>query len=58
MMTILEVSSASPSSLLKRAGMPLTRLDNLARVLIWSSANVRDAGDASSIDLIELPRMH
>jgi hypothetical protein len=58
MMTLLNVSSASPSSLLKRAGMLLSRLDNLAHVLIWSSANVRDAGDASSIDLIELPRVN
>eukprot|EP00979_Chaetoceros_neogracilis_P007746 scaffold1658_cov248-Chaetoceros_neogracile.AAC.5 len=38
--------------------MRLSRLDNLAHVLIWSSANVRDAGDASSIDLIELPRVN
>jgi hypothetical protein len=58
MMTLLNVSSASPSSLHKRAGMLLSRLDNLAHVLIWSSANVRDAGDASSIDLVELPRVN
>jgi hypothetical protein len=58
MMTLLNVSSASPSSILKRAGMSLTRLDNLAHVLSWSSDNVRDAGDALFVDLIELPHMN
>jgi hypothetical protein len=52
MMTLLNVSSASPSSILKRAGMSLTRLDNLAHVLSWSSDNVRDAGDAASYEFV------
>jgi len=57
-MTLLNVSSAPPSSLLKRIGMLLSRLDNLAHVLVWSTLNVRNAGDASTIDLIELPRVN
>ena len=57
-MTLLNVSTAPPSSLLKRVGMLLSRLDNLAHVLVWSTATVRNAGDASSIDLIELPRVN
>ena len=57
-MTLLNITSAAPSSLLKRVGMLLSRLDNLAHVLVWSYANVRNGGDASSIDLIELPRVN
>lgn len=57
-MTLLNVTSAPPSSLLKRIGMLLSRLDNLAHVLIWSKSNVKHANDISSIDLIELPRVN
>jgi len=59
MMTLLNVSSASRRLYSNvQVCMLLTRLDNLAHVLIWSSANVRDAGDVPSIDLIELPGMN
>jgi hypothetical protein len=57
-LTLLNISSAPPSSLLKRIGMLLSRLDNLSHVLVWSSAPVRNGGDASSIDVIELPRVN
>jgi hypothetical protein len=57
-LALLNISSAPPSSLLKRIGMLLSRLDNLAHVLVWSSAPVRTGGDASSIDAIELPRVN
>ena len=56
--TLLNVLSAPPSSLLKRVGMLLSRLDNLAHVLVWSAANVKTPHDPCSIDLIELPRVN
>lgn len=56
--SLLNVLSAPPSSLLKRVGMLLSRLDNLAHVLVWSSAAVKTPHDPCSIDLIELPRVN
>ena len=56
--TLLNVLTAPPSSLLKRIGMLLARLDNLAHVLVWSKADVKTAHGAASIDLIELPRVN
>ena len=56
--TLLNVLSATPSSLLKRVGMLLSRLDNLAHVLVWSSATVKTPHDPCAIDLIELPRVN
>ncbi len=57
-LTLLNALSAPPSSLLKRVGMLLCRLDNLAHILIWSATNVQSAHSACSIDLIELPRVN
>ena len=57
-LTLLNVNSAPPSSLLKRVGMLLSRLDNLAHVLVWSSDEVRGGMDASAIDIVELPRVN
>jgi hypothetical protein len=57
-LTLLNVVSAPPSSLLKRVGMMLSRLDNLAHVLVWSTANVQSAHSPASIDYIELPRVN
>ena len=56
--TLLNVLSAPPSSLLKRVGMLLSRLDNLAHVLVWSGGDLRTIHDPGSIDLIELPRVN
>lgn len=56
--TLLDVRTAPPSSLLKRVGMLLSRLDNLSHVLIWSNSKVKSSTDAASIDLIELPRVN
>lgn len=56
--TLLNVMSAPPSSLLKRIGMLLARLDNLAHVLIWSKAKLQSAHAPCSIDHIELPRVN
>lgn len=56
--TLLNVMSAPPSSLLKRFGMLLSRLDNLAHVHVWSKAMMSSAHDSSSIDFIELPRVN
>mmetsp|Transcript_14755 Transcript_14755/g.40767 ORF Transcript_14755/g.40767 Transcript_14755/m.40767 type:complete len:3812 (+) Transcript_14755:277-11712(+) len=56
--TLLNVLTAPPSSLLKRIGMLLARLDNLAHVLVWSTSSVTTAHGAASIDLIELPRIN
>ena len=56
--TLLNVSSAPPSSLLKRVGMLLSRLDNLSHVLLWSTAKVHSTHSACSIDFIELPRVN
>ena len=57
-LTLLNVLTAPPSSLLHRVGMLLSRLDNLAHVLIWSKSEIKSAHDAASIDLIELPRVN
>ena len=55
---LLNILTAPPSSLLKRIGMLLARLDNLAHVLVWSVQAVKTAHSAASIDLIELPRIN
>lgn len=57
-MTLLDIRTAPPSSLLKRIGMLLSRLDNLSHVLVWSYAKVQRATDQCSIDFIELPRVN
>jgi hypothetical protein len=57
-LTLLNVVSAPPSSLLKRVGMMLSRLDNLAHVLVWSKSKVQSAHSHASIDYIELPRVN
>lgn len=57
-LTLLNVASAPPSSLLKRVGMLLSRLDNLAHVLVWSTSKVQSAHAHASIDSIELPRVN
>lgn len=57
-LTLLNVLSATPSSLLKRVGMLLSKLDNLAHVLAWSKSKVQSAHSAASIDLVELPRVN
>jgi hypothetical protein len=56
--TLLNVMSAPPSSLLKRVGMLLSRLDNLAYVLVWSTAEMSTPHAPSTIDFIELPRVN
>jgi len=57
-LTLLDVLCAPPSSLLKRIGMLLSRLDNLAHVLVWSKSRVHSAHAPASIDVIELPRVN
>ena len=57
-LTLLNVVSAPPSSLLKRVGMMLSRLDNLAHVLVWSTSKVQTAHANATIDYIELPRVN
>jgi len=57
-LTLLNIMTAPPSSLLKRIGMLLSRLDNLSHILIWSTAKINRAHDACSIDVIELPRVN
>ena len=44
--------------MLKRIGLLLSRLDNLAHVLVWSKSQLNSPMDATSIDLIELPRVN
>jgi len=56
--TLLNVLCAPPSSLLKRVGMLLSRLDNLAHVLVWSNSELPSAHAPASIDEIELPRVN
>lgn len=56
--TLLNVQTAPPTTLLFRIGMLLSRLDNLAHVLIWSSKEVKTPHDPCAIDLIELPRVN
>ena len=58
LLTLLNILSAPPSSLLKRIGMLLSRLDNLCHVLIWSTEKISSPYDPCSIDLIELPRVN
>lgn len=57
-LTLLNVQTAPPSSLLKRVGMLLSKLDNLAHVLVWSTSQVSSAHSAATIDFIELPRVN
>ena len=57
-LTLLNVLTAPPSSLLKRIGMLLSRLDNLSNVLLWTSSEIKNGRESSSIDLIELPRVN
>ena len=57
-LTLLNIVTALPSSLLKRVGMLLSKLDNLAHVLVWSTSKVTTAHSAASIDYIELPRVN
>ena len=57
-LTLLNVLSAPPSSLLKRIGMLLSRLDNLAHVLVWSKSTVPSPHSPASIDFIDLPRVN
>ena len=57
-LTLLNILCAPPSSLLKRVGMLLARLDNLSNVLVWSKEDIKSAHAACSIDLIELPRVN
>jgi hypothetical protein len=57
-LTLLNVLCATPSSLLKRVGMLLSRLDNLAHVLVWSKSQVGSAHVPATIDMIELPRVN
>ena len=57
-LTLLNIVSAPPSSLLKRVGMLLSKLDNLAHVLVWSTEKVPSAHSPASIDYIELPRVN
>jgi hypothetical protein len=57
-LTLLNILTAPPSSLLKRVGMLLSRLDNLSNVLVWSDSKVNTVHAQASIDLIELPRVN
>lgn len=57
-LTLLNVLTAPPSSLLKRVGMLLARLDNLSHVLVWSKSDVKTVHSHATIDLIELPRVN
>lgn len=56
--TLLNVLSAPPSSLLKRVGLLLSRLDNISHVLVWSTSDVNSPHAQCSIDFIELPRVN
>jgi hypothetical protein len=56
--TLLNVLSAPPSSLLKRVGLLLSRLDNISHVLVWSTSEVNSTHSQCSIDFIELPRVN
>ena len=57
-LTLLNVLSAPTTSLLKRVGMLLSKLDNLAHVLVWSTSKVESASAPATIDYIELPRVN
>lgn len=56
--TLLNVLSAPPSSLLKRVGLLLSRLDNISHVLVWSTSAVNSPHSDCTIDFIELPRVN
>jgi hypothetical protein len=56
--TLLNVLTAPPSSLLKRLGLLLSRLDNLSHVLAWSTAKIQSQHAPCPIDFIELPRVN
>ena len=58
MHTLLNVLSAPPSSLLKRVGLLLSRLDNLSHVLVWSKQKIESPHLPCTIDFIELPRVN
>jgi hypothetical protein len=49
-LTLLNVASAPPSSVLKRVGMMLSRLDNLAHVLVWSKSKVQSTHSPVTFD--------
>ncbi len=55
--TLLNVLAAPPSSLLKRLGMLLSRLDNLSHVLVWGESKMQSDQAGCTIDLVELPRV-
>ena len=57
-LTLLNVLCSTPSSLLKRAGMLLSRFDNLSKILVWSTSEVQSAHSPASIGLIECPRVN
>ena len=57
-LNLLNVLCSTPSSLLKRVGMLLSRLDNLSKILVWSISKVQSAHSPASIDLIECPRVN
>jgi hypothetical protein len=57
-LTLLNILTDPPSSLLKRTGMLLSRLDNLSNVLVWSTSKVSSVHAPATIDLIELPRVN
>ena len=42
-LTLLNVLCTTPSSLLKRVGMLLSRLDNLSKILVWNTSKVQSA---------------
>jgi hypothetical protein len=56
--TLLNVLTAPPSSLLKRVGMLLSRLDNLSNILVWSTSKIQSPHSPAAIDFIELPRVN
>ena len=57
-LTLLNILTEPPSSLLKRVGMLLSRLDNLSNALIWSTSKIDSVHSQATIDLIELPRVN
>ena len=55
--TLLNVMTAPDGSGLKELGLLFSRLDNLSHVLFWTYDNLKNPTDASSINLVELPRI-
>jgi hypothetical protein len=55
--TLLDLVHAPQGALLYRLGRMLARLDSLSHVLVWTKAPCTQAGEACSVDLIELPRL-